>query len=111
MRSPRPELHLSPGIVLESLRPIFENEKISKTGHNIKYDLMVLRKAGVDLKGIAFDSMIAAHLLNLPGLGMDSLALSQLRHETIPITDLIGLSGRGRTQLTMDQVDLDVVTK
>lgn len=111
MRSPRPELHLSPAVVLEALRPIFENTAIGKTGHNIKYDLLVLRKAGVDLAGIAFDSMIAAHLLNMPGLGMDSLALSQLRHETVPISDLIGPGGRGKVQLTMDQVDLDVVTR
>src|SRR5690606_32274362 len=76
-----------------------------------KYDLLVLKQAGITLKGIVFDSMIAAHLLGLPGLGMDNLALSQLQHETIPITKLIGQGGRGKEQLTMDQVTIDVITQ
>lgn len=102
--------HLNTEQVLAALKEILENPAIHKTGHNIKYDLQILTQAGATVNGVVFDSMIAAHLLGLPGIGMDHLALSLLHHETIPITDLIGLPGRGRQQLTMDQVDLKPIT-
>ncbi|MFA9479575.1 DNA polymerase I [Phycisphaerales bacterium AB-hyl4] len=110
VRSPEPGKHLDPTTVLDALRPVLEDDALPKCGHNLKYDLLVLRHAGVQLRGVAFDSMVGAYLLNKPGLGMDHLALAELQHETIPISQLIGAKGRGKTQKTMDQVPLDVIT-
>ncbi|MFW6060778.1 MAG: DNA polymerase I, partial [Phycisphaeraceae bacterium] len=108
--SPEPEKHLDRETVLEALRPVLEDESVPKCGHNLKYDLLVLRHAGVRLRGIVFDSMIGAHLLEAPGQGLDDLALAELRHETIPITRLIGERKRGAQQKTMDQVPLEEIT-
>ncbi|MEX0655160.1 MAG: DNA polymerase I, partial [Phycisphaeraceae bacterium] len=113
VRSPEPDKHLDANTVLAALRPVLEDDAVPKTGHNLKYDLLVLRHAGepgVDLRGIVFDSMIGAYLLNKPGHGMDHLALAELKHETIPITQLIGAKARGKTQKTMDQIPLEQIT-
>ncbi len=108
VRSPNPDDHLDEKAVLKALGPILADDKIGKCGHNLKYDLLVLRHAGVGLNGIVFDSMIAGHLLGSPGLSMDHMALSMLGYETIPISQLIGERGRGKTQKTMDQVPLEL---
>jgi len=108
--APQGEKYLDEETVLEALRPVLESINIKKCGHNIKYDLLVLRHAGINMRGTAFDSMIAANLLNLPGRGMDDLAVALLQHHTIPITKLIGERGRGLKQKTMDQVPLDQIT-
>ncbi|GAB4108290.1 MAG: DNA polymerase I [Phycisphaeraceae bacterium] len=110
VRSPENEKHLDTDTVLNALRPVLENEAIGKTGHNLKYDYLVLKHAGVRMRGMVFDTMIAGHLLNLPGLGMDDMALAQLNYHTIPISRLIGERGRGKKQLTMDRVPLDRIT-
>lgn len=108
--SPDPSQHLDTDTVLAALGPLLEDTELPKCGHNIKYDMLVLRHAGVHLRGVAFDSMIASFLIGLPGHGMDALALAQLKHETIPISQLIGQRGRGMPQKTMDQVPLDQIT-
>lgn len=112
--SPNPQDHLDRKTVIHLLKPVLEDPSIPKCGHNIKYDLLVLKHAGVDLRGIMFDSMIGAFLTGMPGQGMDALALSMLGRELIPITDLIGprknASGRKVEQKTMDRVPLDIVT-
>ncbi len=110
MCSPQPETHLTSEQVLEGLRDVLEDPAIGKCGHNLKYDMLVLRHAGVRLRGVVFDSMIGAFLLNAPGQGMDHLALALLKHETIPIAQLIGAGGRGKEQRTMDQVPLEQIT-
>ena len=79
--------------VLESLKPILENQKTKKCGQNLKYDLEVFKQYGIELKGIAFDTMIASYLLN-PGEhlhNLSHLALKYLDHKMIPISDLIGI--------------------
>ena len=110
VRSPDPDNHLDTPTVLESLRPILESDAIKKTGHNLKYDYLVLKHAGLHIQGIAFDTMIAGHLMGAPGIGMDDMALSLLNYHTIPISQLIGERGRGKTQKTMDQVPLELAT-
>lgn len=110
VRSPEPDNHLDEQAVLAAIGPILEDETIGKTGHNLKYDYLVLKHAGVPMRGIVFDSMIAGHLLGSPGIGMDDMALSLLNYETIPISQLIGERGRGKTQKTMDQVPLELAT-
>jgi len=110
VQSPDPSQHLDETAVLKALGPVMSDEKIGKCGHNLKYDLLVLRHSGVELNGIVFDSMIAGHLLSSPGLSMDHMAMALLNYETIPISQLIGERGRGKTQKTMDQVPLELST-
>src|SRR5262249_13599343 len=55
---------LDPQTTLETLRPILENQAIEKIGQNLKYDMIVLRSAGVELAGVRFDTMVASYLLD-----------------------------------------------
>jgi DNA polymerase-1 len=88
---------------LEKLRPILEDESIAKYAHNSKYDLTVLARHGVQVKGLSFDTMIAEWLADPASrnLGLKNLAWARLGVEMQPITDLIGT---GKDQLTMAQV-------
>ena len=94
---------------VDLFRAVFENETIEKTGHNIKYDLMVLANYGVELKGQLFDTMIAHYLLQ-PELrhSMDYLAEILLKYKTIHIDELIG--AKGKNQGSMRDVALDKIT-
>jgi DNA polymerase-1 len=98
--------HLECERVLRDLKPILENEKIKKVGHNLKYDLMVMQQAGVNIRGVELDTMIAAFLIDADRLqyGIDRLALLNFRK--IATDELIG---KGRNQLSMDRVALDRV--
>ncbi|MBB6428417.1 DNA polymerase I [Algisphaera agarilytica] len=112
-KSPEPKDHLDQDTVIEALRPVFEDASLPKVGHNIKYDWLVLKHAGVELKGVTFDTMIAAFLCGAPGLGMDHLALSEFGRTMVPISRLIGEKPRRKAdppQKTMDQVPLDLCT-
>jgi len=110
VRSPDPGAHLTADQVLDALRPVLENEAVGKCGHNLKYDLLVLRHAGVNVRGVVHDSMIAAFLLGEPSQALDNLAHGRLKHSTIPISSLIGPGGKGKRQRTMDNVPLDDIT-
>ena len=81
--------------VVETFRPLFENESSLKVGQNIKYDLIVLQNYGVEVKGPMFDTMIAHYVLQ-PELrhGMDYLAEIYLHYRTIHIEELIGPKGK-----------------
>lgn len=77
---------------LQKLKPIFENGKIKKSGHNIKFDIRVMRAHGVETRGIDFDTMIASYVLN-PGTrqhNLDALTFSELGFEKISKEDLLG---------------------
>jgi DNA polymerase-1 len=113
VRAPRGESSLAPDEVLEALRPHLENPDLKKIGQNIKYDMIVLRQAGVQLAGLAFDTMIASYLLE-PGErnhNLDELSQRLLQHETIKIDSLIGKAGKGKFQLRMDQVPVNAVAE
>nr|MBP8302980.1 DNA polymerase I [Phycisphaerae bacterium] len=86
------------------LGPILADARIRKIGQNIKYDLLVLRNAGMPLAGVAFDTMVASYCLDPLRLShaLDNLALDLLHYRCIPITDLIG---KGRNQRTFDLVE------
>lgn len=89
---------------VELLRPVLEDAKVRKWGHNIKYDLEVLRGAGVQLRGIVGDTMVMAYLLN-PGARsykLDDLVFTEFGHKMIPISDLIGT---GKDEITMREVE------
>lgn len=108
-RAPEGEERLDAQTVLAALRPILEDETRPKCGHNVKFDQLVLRRAGAELRGVVFDSMIASFLADSSrsSHSMNALSLALLGHACIPITDLIGT---GRTQRTFDTVPLDRAT-
>lgn len=94
--------------IIDMLRPVFENESIAKIGQNIKFDLMVLRHAGLDVRGRLYDTMIIHYLLDPESRhGMDHLAITFLNYTPIPIEELIG---KGARQITMDRVPVEKVS-
>ena len=97
---------LSKSIVFAALQPILEDETLQKCGQNLKYDIQVLRKAGITLRGIAADSMLLAYVDN-PGQStkMDSLAKLYLEHDCIAYTDV---AGKGAKQITFDLVPIHI---
>ncbi len=92
-----------PGRCLEQLKPLFENARIMKTGHNLRYDALVLRHAGIKLAGAFFDSLIASSLIegHLVEHGLKTLSRRHFNIEMTPIQDLIG---SGRNQTTIDRL-------
>ncbi len=93
---------------LALLKPKLADPKIKKRGQNSKYDCLVLRKYGIEVNGLDFDTMVASYCVS-PGEmqhNLDYLSLKYLNFRKIPTTDLIGT---GRDQKTMDQVPIDVV--
>ncbi|MDR2885543.1 MAG: DNA polymerase I, partial [Rikenellaceae bacterium] len=91
------------------LKPLFENEKIAKTGQNLKFDIGMLRGAGITVRGRLYDTMILHYLLEPDARhGMDTLSMQYLDYAPIAIETLIG---RGAKQLTMDRVAVDVVAE
>ncbi len=99
-------LNLEP--VVKKLGPILANEKIQKVGQNIKFDIIVLAQAGIELRGKFFDTMVAAHVLDStrPTYKLDALAAEFLNHRCIPIEEMIG---RGKNQVTIDTVPIEMV--
>ena len=97
---PVPENHEEAQKVVELFRPVYENESIMKVGQNIKYDLEVLMKYGVNLKGQLFDTMIAHYLIQ-PELrhNMDYMAEVYLNYQTIHIDELIGPKGKNQRSM------------
>jgi DNA polymerase-1 len=93
---------------LKQLKPILEDASIGKVGHNLKYDLLVMREAGVDVRGVELDSMIAAFLLDASRMqfGIDRLALDLLNFRKIPTSELIG---KGKFSISMQKVDLEKI--
>lgn len=91
---------------VQDWQDILENQKIAKVGHNIKYDAAVLAQSGITLSPIVFDTMIASYLLHPDGrqYSLDALAMQELQHQTIPITQLIG---SGRDQKSMAEVPIN----
>ncbi len=88
--------------VLATLRPLLENEAIEKVGQNVKFDLLMLRREGVEVRGKLWDTMIMHYLIDPESRhGMNHLAQTLLGYQPIEIETLIG---RGAKQLTMDRV-------
>ena len=90
------------------LAPALQHPEIEKVGQNIKFDILALRKYGVQVKGPLFDTMLAHYLLN-PELrhGMDYLAETYLKYKTVPIEDLIG--PKGKKQVSMRTVPIEQI--
>ena len=93
--------------IAQALKPIFESERLAKVGHNAKYDMAVLHEAGLEVRGLKFDTMLGAFLIE-PGaaIGLKKLAKSQL---SIDMTEIDELIGTGKKQITMAQVPIAAV--
>ncbi|MDP6877672.1 MAG: DNA polymerase I [Candidatus Marinimicrobia bacterium] len=93
-------------IVIDIVRPIMEDENILKTGQNVKFDMLIYKRYGVNVKGLICDSMLAAHLLKPESRSykLDNLSIEYLNYKMVPIEDLIG---KGKNQITMSEVELD----
>ncbi|MCH7492776.1 DNA polymerase I [Patescibacteria group bacterium] len=96
-------------IWLKKLKPLLEDDQVSKFGQNIKYDIAVLWQVDINLKPVGFDSMVASYLLNpgSRGHGLDNLAFEVFGYQMQSITDLIG---KGKKQISMEVVPLDKVS-
>jgi DNA polymerase-1 len=107
---PFPEDRTQAEVLLEKLRPFFENEAIEKIGQNLKYDIKVLHKYKIVVKGPLFDTMLAHYLIN-PDMrhNMDVLAETYLDYRPVPISDLIGK--KGKNQLSMRDVPVAQITE
>ncbi len=110
VRAPEGEPRLDAQQALEALRPVLEDPQVEKVGQNLKYDMVVLRAAGVRLSGVGFDTMVASYLLEAGqrNHNLDELARRYLGHTTIKIKDLIG---SGKKQRRMDQVPVQRVAE
>ncbi|MEN4874308.1 DNA polymerase I [Kosakonia cowanii] len=91
---------------LELLKPLLEDEKLLKVGQNLKYDRGVLENYGIELRGIAFDTMLESYILNsVAGRhDMDSLSQRWLKHKTVTFEEI---AGKGKNQLTFNQIALE----
>jgi len=90
--------------VLKKLAPVLEDSKVQKYGQDIKYDLIVFKNYGIELKGLAFDTMVASYLLNPSRRqhNLDSLALEYLDHKMVPLHELMG-----KGAITMEEVPVE----
>ena len=94
---------------LAQLKPILEDEQIKKIGQNIKYDLTVFANHGIEVQGVAFDTMLESYIQNSTGRhNMDDLAERYLGHKTIAFEEV---AGKGKNQLTFDKIALDVASE
>ena len=91
---------------LELLTPLLEDEKVMKVGQNLKFDRGILQNYGIELRGIAFDTMLESYILDsvVGRHDMDTLADRWLKHTTITFEQI---AGKGKNQLTFNQIDLE----
>ena len=97
---PFPENRNQSQALILKLKPFFENEKIKKIGHNLKYDIKVLTNYSVYVRGPLYDTMIAHYLINPDGRhNLDFLAEKYLNYKCKPISDLIGPKGKNQKNM------------
>ncbi|HEJ9140178.1 MULTISPECIES: DNA polymerase I [Serratia] len=92
--------------VLEALKPLLEDDKALKVGQNLKFDMSLLARYGIEMRGIAYDTMLESYVLDSVGgrHDMDSLADRYLGHKTITFEEI---AGKGKNQLTFNQIALE----
>lgn len=95
---------------LAKIKPLLEDPQIRKIGQNLKYDILVLRHAGVEVRGVSFDAMIASYLLNpsRSSHGLDALALEYLNYKTMTYAEV---TGSGKKQIAFSAVDIATATR
>ena len=104
-----PRLHPGRQLPLESVRgklgPVLADPGIAKVGHNAKFDMLVLEQHGLHVEGLAFDTMIAPWILDPSGRGF-GLKNQAWQRLGVEMTEIESLIGKGRNQITMDQVSV-----
>jgi DNA polymerase-1 len=100
---------LERGKVLEALRPVLANPGIQKIGHNIKYDWVVLANAGLEINGVAFDTMVASYVLN-PSRRQHNLAGLALEYLDHSMTTYQDVAGKGANQIPFNEVSIEKAT-
>jgi len=106
----RAEGQLTQEQVVGIMRPVLEDAGVKKFGHNVKYDIIVLKNLSVDLKGVTFDAMVGSYLLN-PGRAnhsLENVCLEYLSHKKMTIAEVIGT---GMKQIPFSQVDITAATR
>ena len=94
---------------IDIVRPLLEDETIAKIGQNIKFDIMVMRKVGIELRGAKYDTMLLHYLIDSEARhNMDFIAKQYLGYTPISIETLIG---KGAKQLTMDMISVERVAE
>ena len=104
--SPDPSSHLDEATVIKALAPLMADASIGQIGHNIKFDLNVLRNHGAPISGILADTMVESYVIDATRAShrMDALAESELGRRCVSITEVIG---KGAKQIVFSQADLD----
>ncbi|NNM60508.1 MAG: DNA polymerase I [Legionellales bacterium] len=96
---------LDKSYVLKSLKPLLENPQLLKVGHNLKFDLTIFARNGIDMQGLAFDTMLESFIDGNNGRNdMDSAALRLLNYKTTKFEEI---AGKGVKQLTFNQIELE----
>jgi DNA polymerase-1 len=92
--------------VLSQLKPLFQDEKLKKYGQNVKYEYVLLKRSGIELRGVACDTMVASYLVNPTkhNHNLEEIAREYLDHRMISYRDVVG---SGKSEVTFDQVDLN----
>ncbi|PLX97804.1 MAG: DNA polymerase I [Desulfuromonas sp.] len=95
--------------VVDTLKPLLENPDKAKIGQNVKYDALVLRRGGINIKGVTCDTMLASYLANPASKshGMDALAADLLDYRTIPYSEV---AGSGKKQICFSEVEIEKAT-
>jgi len=100
---------IAPGEAREILRPLIENPDIPKVGQNIKYDLQILRNWGLEIRGIAADTLLASYLIDPDQPhSLDSLAFRYLGHQNITYEEV---TGKGKSQISFAEVTIERATE
>lgn len=104
---PLPEKYDEAKEIVEEFRAVFENETIEKTGQNIKYDYIILKHYGIEVKGKWFDTMLAHYLLE-PDMrhNMDALSMAYLNYKPVSITELIGKKNAPQGSMRLVEVNI-----
>ena len=107
---PIPEDRTEAQAVVNEFKPVLQNPAITKIGQNLKYDLLMLKKYGVEVQGKLFDTMIAHYLIEPDQRhNMDMMAMTYLNYHPVEIEALIGKKGKG--QITMREVDVQKIVE
>ena len=97
-------------LVVDKLKSLLESPDYRKIGQNIKYDALVLRRAGIELAGISTDTMMLSYVTHpeAKSHGLDALALAHLNYRTVPYSDV---AGSGKKQICFSEVEIDKATR
>ncbi|MFA7360528.1 MAG: DNA polymerase I [Candidatus Kapaibacterium sp.] len=105
----RKEIGVEIKSAIKKIKPFLESKKVKLIGQNIKFDYLLMKKYGVEMNNIHFDTMVGSYVLDASvEHNMDSLSEKWLKYRPISIKELIG---KGKDEKTMDEVDVELVSE